>query len=162
MKRTIISALLLVLAGACGGGGGHSPTEQPQIEQVAGTWRGLWLTSGLSVPAIMTLSQSGSSLSGTVSVLESTFNITGAAGGTGITWSVPNSGCGSLTGTGTGANLAPSELDGSMTLDTRGCTNGAFFTGTIQWFRGSALKAGAAGRRSTLGDLTRALQERRP
>ena len=107
MKRTIISALLLVLAGACGGGGGHSPTEQPQIEQVAGTWRGLWLTSGLSVPAIMTLSQSGSSLSGTVSVLESTFNITGAAGGTGITWSVPNSGCGSLTGMGTGANLAP-------------------------------------------------------
>jgi hypothetical protein len=162
MKRTVISAVLLVLVGACGGGGGHSPTEQPQIEQVAGTWQGLWLTSGLSIASIMTLSQNGSSISGTITTLDSTFNITGAASGTGITWSVPNSGCGSLTGTGAGANLAPSELDGGITLDTRGCANGAFFTGTIQWFRGSALKAGGAAKRSTLGDLTRALQERVP
>ncbi|HEX4497301.1 MAG TPA: hypothetical protein VIE43_16630 [Thermoanaerobaculia bacterium] len=121
------------------------------------------MTSGLSIASIMTLTQNGNSLSGTLSVLDSTFNITGTASGTEITWSVPNGGCGSLNGTGAGANLAPPELDGSMTLDTRGCVNGAFFTGAVQWLRGSsALKAGGAAKRSTLEDLTRALQARMP
>lgn len=137
-KWLVLCALALFVS--CGGGGSHGPTEPPppQVVQVAGTWRGLWFTSGLTQASILTLTQSGSTLNGTVSILSSSFTVKGTATSSGISWSVVGGGCGSLTGTGTAANLAPADLIGIMTLDTRGCTSPGLFTGPIQWIRGSS------------------------
>lgn len=146
-----------VLSVSCGGGGGgHSPTEQQQIVQVAGTWRGIWFTSGLSEPSILTLTQSGSNLNGTVSILSSVFDVKGTATPSSIAWSVVGGGCGSLIGTGAASSLAPSELAGTMTLDTRGCSSPGLFTGSIQWLKGRSLAAGKAS--GTLEGLVKELK----
>lgn len=138
MRKPLCVCAMGMLLLSCGGGGGHSPTEAPQVVNVAGSWHGLWTTSGIPVAVLMTLSQNGSSLTGTFSAFTSTFDIKGTASTSGINWSVPNPGCGSLMGSGTGSSLTPQELDGDITLDTRGCSGGGFFTGRVQWFRGSA------------------------
>jgi len=145
-----------VLSVSCGGGGGHSPTEQQQVMQVAGTWRGIWFTSVLSEPSILTLTQSGSNLNGTVSILNSVFDVKGTATSSNIAWSVVGGGCGSLTGTGAASSLAPSELTGTMTLDTRGCSSSGLFTGTIQWIKGRSLATGKAS--GTLESLVKVLK----
>jgi hypothetical protein len=143
MRKLLVElCVIAALVGCSGGGGGHSPTEQQSLLQVAGTWRGIWFTSGLSVPSIMILTQSGGSLTGTVAVLNNTFDIKGTASVSGINWSVPGAGCGSLTGTGSATNPVPAELAGSMTLDTHNCPGGSFFDGQIQWIRGSSAVAG--------------------
>lgn len=140
MRKLRFLALFAVVLVACGGGG-HSPTEQPAVAQLTGTWRGLWFTSGVSFPSILTLSQSGGNLTGTIALLDSTFNIKGTATSSGMTWSAVGGGCGSLVGTGTVASLGPTEMPGTITLDTRGCTSSGFFDGQILWEKGSSAAA---------------------
>jgi hypothetical protein len=158
-KLFAASCVLIALAACSGGSGGHSPTE-PQVIQVAGAWRGLWLTSGISVTSILSLSQNGSDLTGTISILNSTFNVRGTAGTSGLTWTAIGGGCGSLVGSGNAASQTPTQLAGSITLDTRGCSNPDFFDGPIQWIKGNASAAGAPGKgQGRIADLARALRE---
>lgn len=159
MRKLLMVFCVLIVLAACGGGGGHSPTE-PQVIQVSGTWRGLWLTSGISVTSILSLSQNGSDLTGTISLLNSTFNVKGTAGTSVMTWAAVGGGCGSLTGSGSASSQAPTQLAGSITLDTRGCANPDFFDGPIQWIKGSSSISSAPGKgQSRIGDLARALRE---
>jgi hypothetical protein len=56
--------------------------------------------------------------------------------------------------------VTPTKLDGSMTLDTRACSGGAFFDGPIQWQRtNSAVVSGKAG--GSLDGLASALKKAR-
>jgi hypothetical protein len=162
MRRLLVQLFVAALFVACGGGGGgHSPTE-PQVIQVSGTWRGLWLTSGISVASVLSLSQNGSDLTGTISILNSTFNVKGTAGTSSLTWAAVGGGCGSLVGSGSAASQSPTQLAGSITLDTRGCSNPDFFDGPNQWIKGNASTANGPGTgQGRIGDLARSLRESR-
>jgi len=61
----------VALAGGGGGGGDSGPSAQPaSITDLSGDWRGAWIdnTDGSSGEAIFSLTQTGSAVSGTVSV----------------------------------------------------------------------------------------------
>ena len=138
VKKSLFLVCVFALS-ACGGGGGggDTPTESRDVIQVAGTWQGTWSTSGQDAAAVMTLSQSGSSLRGTVSVLNSMFDIRGNSSGTGMAWSVLRGGCDFLSGAGSAASSVPAELIGSMSLDNRSCPGKASLEGPIRWVRGT-------------------------
>jgi len=72
----------LALSGGGGGGGGDESSPAPQ--NLSGTWRGTWTdnTDGTSGEAIFTLAQTGSTVSGTVSVPGDTCMPTGNVSGT--------------------------------------------------------------------------------
>jgi hypothetical protein len=86
----------------------------------------------------MSLTQTGSNLSGSVTIFTNTFPITGTATTAGMSWSIPSGTCGSLKGTGSATSPSPTQLAGSITLDTRGCASGSFFDGPILWVRGAS------------------------
>jgi len=142
MKRivSLILAAALCTAG-CGGGGGKGggPTEPSSLMQVAGTWQGFWETGNSDLPASMTLRQSGSAVSGQITFLATTFDIRGSVDASQrVTWSNVGTGCGRLSGDGQGSSLSPFRLEGSITLDTRGCSIPGLQTGTITWLKGGA------------------------
>lgn len=79
-------------AWSCGGGKSNSPTSPTTDVHIAGTWTGTFTSSviGLSQPASATLSQSGSSVNGTITCsggpcLFSSASISGNVTGTTVT-----------------------------------------------------------------------------
>ena len=157
-KRMAFLAITALLV-ACGGGGGHggSPSE-PQVANVAGHWTGQWSTAGLAITSTMNLTQSGSSISGNITVLGSTLQLTGSVGSSSLSWQVVGGGCGSFTGSTTFGGLNPTSMNGTQTLDTRGCSSPGFYTGAIAWTRGGL--AGAAAQPGKIDDVSAAIAAR--
>jgi hypothetical protein len=112
---------------------------------------------GISLDATMKLTQNGSSVAGTFALVGVPFNITGTIDSSRhLTWQAMGGGCGSLTGDGTANGLSPTRIDGSIDLNTIGCTNPSRTQGPVVWQRASTAKA-ATGKRGTIEDLRRAL-----
>jgi hypothetical protein len=117
-------------AWSCGGGKSNSPTSPTTDVHIAGTWTGTFTSSviGLSQPASATLSQSGSSVNGTITCsggpcLFSSASISGNVTGTTVTAQANYLGgafysAGSCTYNGTVSSSA-TRMDG-----TYSCTNG--------------------------------------
>ena len=133
MKPQVIASLLmamsvLTLAG-CSGGSGPTAASGP----FTGTWSGTWGESG--DPATLTLSQTGSSVTGSVNTTSSqgvilTQSINGTASGNTATVSFTFNGAVLVTGatfTISGSNMSTQWLssDGSGVLDTGSLASGA-------------------------------------
>jgi hypothetical protein len=73
----VLAVLALSAAAACGGGGGSTPTEPSSPANVNGTWSGSATDS--SGPGTMTwqITQSGSSFSGSLTIVDSSTKVTG-------------------------------------------------------------------------------------
>ena len=128
----VVAVVVSVACGGGGGGGGNSPTG-PTIVQVAGTWEGTWVTaSGLvSVPTRLVLSQVGTQVTGTVTVIVTStfvFDLVGEVNGSFFSWEVPDAGCTTFEGKGFDArgNPNPTSMKGNMVLDGRACGDRKF------------------------------------
>ena len=165
MRRALLLVGVMALVSCGGGGGDGGPTAPPSSAtlQVAGFWVGTWYPVSLGATSTMTLSQSGSNLTGTVTIFNNTFPITGTASSSRITWKIPDGGCGSLTGDGSASTPIPAQLAGSITFDARGCSGGALYNGPIVWNRSRA-SASAERLASAKGAVSGTWQEslRRP
>ena len=114
----VVGAVALA-AGGGGGGGGDTPPQNPVNvpANLDGTWRGTWTdnTDGTSGEAIFTLTQTGSSVTGTVSVPGDTClpegSVTGTVSGSSVNLTI-QSGAESVTVNATADTKA-------MTLDGR-------------------------------------------
>jgi tetratricopeptide (TPR) repeat protein len=86
----------LALSGGGGGGGGEEKSSPPP-EDLSGIWRGTWTdnTDGTSGEATFTLAQTGSALSGTVSVAGDTClpqgNVSGTVSGNSVNLTIQSS-----------------------------------------------------------------------
>jgi hypothetical protein len=125
-RLAVLLSGLLVLS--CGGGG-HGPTEPAALPQVAGLWVGGWSPTGspFGLGTTMTLTQNGSAIAGTFSV--NLFGGSSAVSGTvdgnlKVHWKGPGGGCGSLTFEGTANGLNPTQIEGTVDLDSTGCGGG--------------------------------------
>ena len=159
VERFLVGATALV---SCGGGGGDGgPTAPPVVRHTSSgrLWVGTWYPVSLGATSTMTLSQSGSNLTGTVTIFNNTFPITGTASSSRITWKIPDGGCGSLTGDGSASTPIPAQLAGSITFDARGCSGGALYNGPIVWNRSRASASAEIGKRQggSLRDLAESL-----
>lgn len=89
----LLSGALLLGCGGGGGGGNGGPTEPAGTAQVAGTWNGSWTVAGVGLTTRLVLTQSGSALAGTFSLLSATFNVEGVADASRrVTWHVVGGG----------------------------------------------------------------------
>jgi hypothetical protein len=154
--------LFVLLAGALllgcgGGGGGNGPTEPSGIPQVAGAWNGSWDIGGVGFDTTLQLTQNGGALTGTFALVGVPLNITGTIDSSRhLAWQAVGGGCGSLTGVGTANGLSPTRIDGSIDLNTLGCTNPSRTQGPVVWQRASS-GAAVTGKLGTVEDLRRAL-----
>lgn len=160
--RFFFLVLGVVLLGCGGGGsGGSSPTEPTGTAQVAGTWNGSWSVAGVGLTTQMVLTQNGSAISGTFSLLGESFPIQGTVDNSlKISWHAVGASCGSLTGDGTASSPNPTQIVGTIDLNTVGCTNGQHVNGPVTWTKGSAAAASPAGKRLTLEELAQAIARR--
>ncbi len=154
-SSTKIASLVLVLLTACGGGGGGGSPTAPRITyvQVAGSWGGSWYAGGLSIPTSMQISQTGSSISGTIIVrVLSTFSFpisgtvstdNGSGGGT-LDWSVPG-----ITFGGKMAVTNSGEMIGDVLLDNH---DGHPLDGLMDLYRHAALTMSPSSRTSSSPD----------
>jgi hypothetical protein len=157
LRRLLILGTGL-LALACSGGS-SSPTEpSSSVPVVAGSWTGDWTVAGIVLHPTLQLTQNGGALAGTFSVLASTFNVTGTVNTSLVmNWAVVNGGCGTLTGDGLANGLLPSQITGSINLDTTGCTNPGRFQGPVVWKKAIAVAGRQAPRTGSLEELRRML-----
>lgn len=161
--RKALFVLSLVFFAACGGGGGGGagPTAPAPVPQIAGNWLGDWSTGVILVNPVMQLSQSGNLLTGSFTLLGNTFDIEGSVDSSlTMVWRAKNGGCGSLTGDGSMSTLTPSQIGGTIDLNTLGCINPDRFTGPVVWRRTSAgSMASKLGRHGKLDDLIKAMKQ---
>ncbi len=165
MRGRFLFLVLGVALLGCGGGGsgGSSPTETSGTAQVAGTWNGSWSVAGVGITTQMVLTQNGSNIAGTFSLLGAPFPIQGTADNSlKISWHEVGGGCGTLTGDGTANGLNPTWIDGTIDINTLGCTNGQHVNGPVTWTKAAAAAASPAGKRLTLEELARAIAKLRP
>jgi len=141
-RLAVLLSGLLVLS--CGGGG-HGPTEPAAVPQVAGLWLGGWGPEGspVGLGTTMTLTQNGSAISGSFSV--NIFGASSAISGTvdgnlKVHWKGTGSGCGSLTGEGTANSLNPTQIEGTIDLNSTGC-GGSRMKGPVIWTKRSSAVA---------------------
>jgi hypothetical protein len=164
--RLLLLMLGALVLGCCSGGdSGSGPTEPSGIAQVVGTWDGTWTVSGVPVTTKMVLTQNGTALAGTFSVLGTPFDVQGTADSSlRISWHVVNASCGTVTGDGTANGLNPTRILGTIDLNTLGCPDNQHATGPVTWTREIAATAAPApaGKRLTLEELGRAIAKLRP
>jgi hypothetical protein len=161
--RFLFLVLGIALLG-CGGGGdsGSGPTEPSGTAQVAGTWNGSWTVAGVGLTTQMVLTQNGSAIAGTFSLLGAPFPIQGTVDNSlKISWHAVGASCGSLTGDGTASSPNPTRIDGTIDLNTLGCTNGQHVNGPVTWTKATAAAASPTGKRLTLEELGRAIAKLR-
>jgi len=119
--------------------------------------------AGVGITTQMVLTQSGSAFSGTFTLLGAPFPIQGTADSSlNISWHAVGASCGSLTGDGTASSPNPTQINGTIDLNTIGCTNGQHVNGPVTWTKAAAAAASPAGKRLTLEELARAIAKRRP
>jgi hypothetical protein len=162
MRKMLFASWFALLSVACGGGGGGSgPTAPPPVPQIAGGWAGAWSTGPLVVNPVMQVSQSGTAVTGTLAIFGFAFDIQGTVSSNlTLVWHATNGGCGSLSGDGSMSSLAPSQIVGSINLNTIGCPNPGSDTGPVVWSRTSASSTVAtkASKRGTIEELMKALK----
>jgi hypothetical protein len=111
----------------------------------------------------MVLTQNGSAIAGTFSLLGTPFNIQGTADSSlRISWHAVGVSCGSLSGDGTANGLNPTRISGTIDLNTLGCPDNQHVTGPVAWTKATAAASTPAGRRLTLEELGRAIAKLRP
>jgi len=141
MRRRLAVLLSGLLVLSCGGGG-HGPTEPAAVPQVAGLWVGGWAPEGspVGLGTTMTLTQNGSAISGSFSVnlVGASSSISGTVDGNlKVHWKGTGSGCGSLTGEGTANGLSPTQIEGTIDLNSTGC-GGSDMKGPVIWTKRSS------------------------
>jgi hypothetical protein len=132
----VVGAVALA-AGGGGGGGGDTPPQNPVNvgANLNGTWRGTWTdtTDGTSGDAIFTLTQAGSSVSGTVSVPGDTClpqgSVTGNVSGSSVNLTI-QSGAETVTVRAT-ADIKAMTLNGSWDYTASASQECADSTGTF-------------------------------
>jgi hypothetical protein len=160
-----VPCLCAALAVGCGGGG-HSPTEAPKIASVAGNWAGSWSVAGIPFPLVpvLSLNQSGTTVTGTISLLGNTAQLSGAVSGLTFNWQIVDGGCGTFNGTSNLPSFEPSTMSGIIVLSTLGCVNPDFETGPVTWSRGSSALRSAdslPGRRGNVGDIAHSVRTKK-
>src|SRR5690349_5955600 len=111
MRERFAVLLLGLLVLSCGGGG-HGPTEPEALPKVAGTWNGDWGVGNVGLRSALSLTQNGSAIQGTFSVLGLGYSIAGTVDGNlKIHWMATGFTCGSLTGNGTVNALNATQID---------------------------------------------------
>lgn len=164
MRGRFLFLVLGVSLLGCGGGGdgGSGPTEPSGTAQVAGTWNGSWTVAGVGLTTKLVLTQNGSAIAGTFSLLGAPFPIQGTADSSlHISWHEVGGGCGSLTGDGTANGLNPTRIDGTIDINTLGCPDNQHVTGPVTWTKATAAAASATGKRLTLEELAREIAKLR-
>ena len=130
---------------------------------MAGTWNGASSGAGGGLTTQMVLTQNGNNISGTFSLLGAPFPIQGTADTSlKISWHAVGASCGSLTGDGTANGLNPTRIDGTIDLNTLGCTDNQHVNGPVTWTKATAAAASPTGKRLTLEELGRAIAKLRP
>lgn len=140
--KAVLAAIVLAGTAACGGGSGSSPTSPGSPVVLSGTYSGS--AQDTSGPGRMTwqVSQSGTSVSGTATLVDTATNttltgtISGSVSGSTLTFQIavasgasptPGSSC-SASSSGT-AQVTATTINGTYT-GTNSCT-GAFSNGTL-------------------------------
>lgn len=124
MKRLILIGMMAAAFSACGGGGGSS--SSPPTVDVTGNWAGSWLSKNGSAGSLsIAFTQTGATLSGTVSLGGSSCfsagNISGTVSGNNIISAGVFSGSLRVDFDGTAAN---NQISGSYNVENGGaCTS---------------------------------------